>query len=223
MTNTELKIATTFKACVLDVDGTLLDTSEFIYLAFECILKKFGFNVPSRDVLIAKTGKRLEVDYAVLTELTDTDELCREHRAFQNKHQDLVRAFPHVRDTLLTLKKRGIKLSAATTRSKITSTASLQNALIYEDAEGKPMFDLILYAENSKAKPDPDSILQSLSKLGVPARKCLMIGDRESDIQAGKNANVVTVGVTYGCSGREIIKSNPDFVIDDIRELLTLV
>ena len=202
--------------CVFDVDGTLLDTSEFIYSAFEHILHKFGYDVPDRPILITKTGKRLEIDYEVLTGVKDTSELCREHRAFQNKHQDLVTLFPHIKETLVKLKERGIKLSAATTRSKITSATSLQQTGIFED------FDLIIYAENSRPKPDPDCVLQSLAYFKVLPTECFMIGDRDSDIQAGKNAGVQTVGVTYGYSGKDIAKSKPTHVIDDIRELLSL-
>lgn len=39
----------------------------------------------------------------------------------------------------------------------------------------------------------------------------------------GKNAKVKTVGVTYGFGGKEIVESNPDFVIGDINQLLKVL
>ena len=50
-----------------------------------------------------------------------------------------------------------------------------------------------------------------------------MVGDSEVDVYAGKNAGTKTVGVTYGFHGEHIAKTHPDYVIDDIEELLKIV
>ncbi len=50
-----------------------------------------------------------------------------------------------------------------------------------------------------------------------------MIGDASVDIEMGKNAKVKTVGVTYGFGGQGIKNSSPDFVIDDIENLLDIL
>jgi len=50
-----------------------------------------------------------------------------------------------------------------------------------------------------------------------------MVGDTEVDIRAGKNAGVRTVAATYGFGGPDVVKHNPDFVIDDIEDLLALI
>ena len=46
-----------------------------------------------------------------------------------------------------------------------------------------------------------------------------MVGDTPSDVEAGRAIGAVTVAATYGFHGREVLKSNPDHVIDDIGEL----
>ena len=43
------------------------------------------------------------------------------------------------------------------------------------------------------------------------------------DILAGKNAGVKTVGATYGFLGKDIKKLKPDFVIDDLGELIDII
>jgi phosphoglycolate phosphatase-like HAD superfamily hydrolase len=47
-----------------------------------------------------------------------------------------------------------------------------------------------------------------------------MIGDGDIDIEAGKQAGVMTCGVTYGLGRKEdIIAAAPDFIIDSLSEL----
>jgi phosphoglycolate phosphatase-like HAD superfamily hydrolase len=45
-----------------------------------------------------------------------------------------------------------------------------------------------------------------------------MIGDMPTDIQAGKSAGTKTVGITEGLFQKELIESNPDFLIRSITE-----
>lgn len=52
------------KAVVFDVDGTLLDTREFIAQAFEATLARFGFPAPSREMLSSIIGPPLQECYA---------------------------------------------------------------------------------------------------------------------------------------------------------------
>lgn len=47
-------------------------------------------------------------------------------------------------------------------------------------------------------KPDPEGLLIAAAETGIAARRCIYIGDHLRDIQAGKNAGMLTVGVGYG-------------------------
>jgi phosphoglycolate phosphatase-like HAD superfamily hydrolase len=47
-----------------------------------------------------------------------------------------------------------------------------------------------------------------------------MIGDGDTDVQAGKLAGVLTCGVTYGLGNRdELVAAGPDFLIDGLAQL----
>lgn len=48
-------------------------------------------------------------------------------------------------------------------------------------------------------KPSPRFIVEMIAKHGLDPRQCIMVGDRESDIEAGLNAGIPTVAV---CSGK---------------------
>lgn len=79
-----------------------------------------------------------------------------------------------------------------------------------------------------KCKPHPDSVLKVLKKLEVEATECIGIGDKATDIQAYKSANLaVTVGCTWGLSTDEEIQelknSCPDYVINQPKELIDIL
>jgi len=51
-----------------------------------------------------------------------------------------------------------------------------------------------------------------------------MVGDTELDINCGRNAGAKTCAVTYGYREKEILQNeNPDFIIDELKELMKLV
>ncbi|MHA1819929.1 MAG: HAD family hydrolase [Promethearchaeota archaeon] len=75
-------------------------------------------------------------------------------------------------------------------------------------------------------KPSPEGILKLKSKWNIKdGKRILMIGDMPVDINAGKNANCITVGVTFGFASREMMENQikPDFIIDSILELREII
>ncbi len=206
------------KLCIFDVDGTLINTREFIVQAFEYTLAKHSLPVPSREEIIKTIGKPLAIDYQNITGLTEVDELCADHRAWQNENQNLAKLFPDVEETLKALKEKGIKIAVATIRSKITSIGSLEQTGLDK------YIDLVLSIEDVvNPKPAPDCVIKAGEHFNIPMSEIFMIGDRHSDVESGKNAGAKTIGVTYGNDGGDISKANPDFVIGDIKEILELV
>jgi len=72
-------------------------------------------------------------------------------------------------------------------------------------------------------KPAPHPLLACAERWGLPPRSCVMIGDSEVDIQAGKAAGMWTCGVTWGNrSVQQIVDLAPDFVIHEPCELIGL-
>ena len=66
-------MATPLKIIIFDADGTLLDTREFIYQAFEQSFEQQGFRAPSREELLRHMGKSLVDMYEALAQEVDAD------------------------------------------------------------------------------------------------------------------------------------------------------
>ncbi len=72
-------------------------------------------------------------------------------------------------------------------------------------------------------KPAPAPLLYCAARWKLSPRACVMIGDSEVDITAGKAAGMWTCGVTWGNrSAAQIEALAPDFVIHGPRELIGL-
>ena len=76
-------------------------------------------------------------------------------------------------------------------------------------------------------KPSTLMMNVAMQRMGLPAELCMMVGDRlETDIRMGQNANFATAAILTGVAKREEIvqmSHPPDYVIDNLRDLLSLV
>ena len=169
---------------LFDVDGTILDTREFILQATEYALSTLGYTVPNRKTIASNVGRPFPDYYFSLSgSKKDIDKLIETHRDFQYKNYNLVVPFTRAVETLKELKEKGYKIAAITTRSKKTAHQTLINSGIYE------LFDVIICGEDAKElKPNPAPLFRALELLERNPESSIMIGDSHLDIEAGKNA-----------------------------------
>ncbi len=82
-------------------------------------------------------------------------------------------------------------------------------------------FDMILGGDSAaEKKPHPALLNAVLQRFEVPAAGAVMVGDGNTDVEAGKRAGVITCGVTFGLGDKdELIAAGPDLLIDDLRQL----
>ena len=202
------------KAVPLDVDGTLLDTHEYIYQAFEFALNKHH-NKISRFQLQQVMGKPLEECYKILTKLDDISHLAKAHYDFQKQNPSLSVPFSNAVDVLMKLRHENYHIAAITTRAKNTAYETLEQSDMLKYLDFVVTIDDVVHP-----KPHPEPLQKALKYLGVPPHKAVMVGDSPADIEAGKNAGTKTIGVTYGFHGEKIRSSMPDMVVDNIKEVL---
>ena len=176
---------------ILDFDGTLGDTRANIVLTMQQTLEALAYPVASDEVArCARTYREI----------------------FEKNRQWLVPAlFPHVKETLARMSADGYVLTVASSRS----SRSLKGFL--HDMEVDCHISYVLGADNvSRAKPDPEPVLQTLRDLGYPAQETLVVGDMPVDILMGKRAGARTCAVTYGnASQLQRAEAGADHILDD--------
>lgn len=203
---------------ILDFDGTLGDTAGVIVKTMQATIKELGLPSRSDEQCAAMIGLRLiEIPPVLFPECELDGEYYAStyRRLFHDFNTDgAVELYPNVLETLVELKKRGIILTIASSRSKASLTE-------YVSALGlESVISFVLGADDVKdGKPAPEAVNRTLEKFGFLPEEALVVGDTTFDIQMGKAAGTRTCGVTYGNGSRESL-ADADRLIDDFRELL---
>lgn len=203
---------------ILDFDGTLGDTAGVIVKTMQATIKELGLPSRSDEQCAAMIGLRLIEIPRVLFPECDLDGesyASTYRRLFHDFNTDgAVELYPDVLETLVELKKHGIILTIASSRSK----ASLTEYVRTLGLEG--VISFVLGADDVKdGKPAPEAVNRTLEKFGFLPEEALVVGDTTFDIQMGKAAGARTCGVTYGNGNRESL-ADADRLIDNFRELL---
>ncbi len=208
------------RALLLDVDGTVLDTREFILQAAEHALHANGYDPVSRERIAQAVGLSFDDFYYHILGRRDVDVLPLQssHRVFQLERLDLSSPFPNSLKTLTELKSRGYKLAAITNRRRSTLLPTLEKDGLVS------LFDEIIAADDApEIKPSPTQLIMALERFQMVPEEAVMIGDTDIDIAAGKAAEVRTIRVWYGFMGPKKPAVPADFNIEtDISELLEL-
>lgn len=209
------------QAVIFDFDGVIIDSGLDIANAVKHTLKRFSRPVLTTDEIISYTGHGSE--FLIRKSFQDcSDDLIMQALPAYNKYyleNALIetRLYPHVKETLGLLKGHpGYKIALVTNKPEDIAYRILAG-LDIED-----YFDAILGPESVKnMKPDPEGIRQVLAAFQITPNNAVMVGDSHTDIEAGRNAGTYTCGVSYGLGNtEELIQSGPDFIINDMSQLL---
>lgn len=206
------------KTWLFDLDGTLINTNDLIIASFHHTLEQYYPGKYTARDFISFIGEPLEdsfhkVDAERVEEMID---VYRRHN--MDQHDELVKEYPHVYETIETLFNQGYSLGVVTTKRRETVNMGLKLTGLDR------FFDVIVTIDDvTEPKPHPEPIFQALEKLGSSVAEAAMVGDSPHDIQAGKNAGVKSVAVSWSVKGREAMKAQkPDFLIDDMSEILAI-
>ena len=209
------------KLIIFDFDGTLGDTRGIVVTTMQQTLQELGQPMRSDEDCAATIGLPLAGCFRKLIPEA-TDEVIQQcvdtyHRLFDiNKDRIKPQTFPHVKETLEELHRRGICMTVATSRGLDSLKDLLTDMGIIQ------YFDYLLGADSvTKHKPDPEPVLQTLHTMHIDASETLVVGDMPVDILMGSRAGCRTCAVTYGNATREELEeAGVDYIIDDFQDLL---
>lgn len=203
---------------VFDLDGTLVKSHKNIYDATVHSFNqlKVKFNLPE-DEFNKKIGHHFEDifnDFGIVVD--DFEEFINVYKKAYFEYIDSSELYENVEETLDELKAREFKIALLTTKGQDQADKIINHFNLSHN------FDYIMGRRPDIAhKPAPDMLLKVCEELNSDPKNTLMVGDTEMDILCGKNAGSKTCGVTYGYRTKEDVKNlNPDFVIDELSELL---
>ena len=204
---------------LFDLDGTLVNTNDLIIASFTDTLNRFYPNKYNREQILQFIGPPL-VESFNSVDPQRAAELVAHYREHNYRHHDLlVKEYEGVFETVESLKQQGYKLGIVSTKIREGIYRGLKAGRI------DPFFDVIVGLDDvTAAKPDPEPIHKALHLLGSTPAEAMMVGDNHHDIEAGKNAGVLTAGVAWTVKGREYLNTfNPDYMLENMRDLLDIL
>ena len=210
------------KALIFDFDGTLADTNAAIVKTYQETFRAMGRPIPTAETITPTIGLVSEKMFPILCPGITPEDIAEgikiNRKLFYIVGVPLVRMFDGVVDTLMELKRMGLKLAIASSRN----TPALEYLVDYLDL--RKIFDEVHGASSvEKHKPEPDMALLICSNLGVKPEEAMVIGDTVFDLGMGINAGTKSCGVTYGNHSRERLSTvSPDWLIDDFSELIKI-
>ena len=218
-----------FDLVMFDLDGTLIETAPEIFDAVNDTLRRFDLpDVTQQQVndWIGHGTRELLIQALAYTGKTNdaavraSDSLVLIAAEFDKNYQlrcgTRSQVYPKVRETLVALRQRGVKLAVVTNKEG-RYTATVLNA-----HQMMPLFDRVVSGDTlARKKPDPLGIQSCLTEFGVSAARALFVGDSSIDVATARNAGVAVWALPYGYNmGQPIESCSPDRVIPDCSALL---
>ena len=209
------------KGIIFDFDGTLANTLPVIFACYDYSTEKILGKKADRLPFIETFGLPLTVCLTKIFGKEKGSRICEEYRAYQELHHDeLIRPFPNVKETLEHLQQMHIPMAVVT--SKTTATCLRGARCLGIDK----LFVTVIGSDIvTHPKPDAEPTRTALERLGTRPEETLCVGDAPFDIMSGKAAGCITAAVKYTQVDAERFKSlvTPDYWLTDLEDLIPLV
>jgi len=184
------------------------------------MLDAHGFDGGDDSIWRRGIGRPLDVQLAELARHPgEVEAMVATYRAYNAAHHDeLVSAFPGVRDSLVALRRAGRRLGVVTSKARPGALRGLAHTGLAR------FFDVVVAANDApRPKPAADPVLAALEVLGVAPDLATTVGDALPDLVAGRAAGTRTVGVLWGaCDRATLAAAAPDLYLEDPCELAAL-
>ncbi len=206
------------KAFIFDLDGVIVDTAKFHFLAWKELANELGFDftesqneqlkgvsrVKSLEILLDIGGVQLTDDRKARL-MYEKNERYLEYISKMDESDIL----PGIKDLLIFLKEQKIPVALG--------SASKNAKIILKNLHLQDFFNAIVDGNDvTKAKPDPEVFTIAARKLQVKNENCIVIEDSVAGIQAANIAKMTSIGI-----GDRNTLYEADFILDNTKQLTT--
>jgi beta-phosphoglucomutase len=204
------------KACLFDLDGVIVDTARYHYVAWREIAEELGFVFTEEDNEKLKGVSRIR-SLEILLEIGGISLDDESKTLLAQKKNSLYLQYvlkmrpdevlPGAREFLTDCRNNNLGIGLGSASKNATTILNLLQIT--------HLFDAIIDGNKvTKAKPDPEVFLTGARELGVLPQNCVVFEDAEAGIEAALAANMFSVGI-----GNPVILKKADFVASGLKNL----
>jgi beta-phosphoglucomutase len=184
-------------AVIWDMDGTLVDTAELHFAAWEAVAREL--NQPfSRADFAATFGKRnpeilrqLYGNRFSVKEIANLGERKEVYYRAAARRQG-VEPLPGVMRLMKELHEAGFRqaVGSSAPRANLDLVLQLTKLVTFFDA-------LVSMEDTERGKPDPQVFLVAAAKMDIPPSRCLVVEDAVAGVQAAKAGGMICIAVRF--------------------------
>lgn len=185
------------KACIFDLDGVIVDTAHFHYLAWKRLANELGHDLTDSENERLKGVSRMQ-SLDIVLELAGVS-LNLEHREILANKKNIwfndyvqqmtpMAIFPGVRDLMSVMRSHGLKIGLASSSKNARTVLRLLE--IQDEFDAVVDGNMIRYT-----KPDPEIFLRAADILNVEPAACVVIEDAYAGVEAALAAGMKCIGI----------------------------
>lgn len=185
------------KGLIFDLDGVLVDTAKYHFLAWKEIAAELGIPFDEKDNELLK-GVSRQRSFEIILELSGMEmERSRQEEYCKKKNEIYLEYIHKLTEKDVLPGAVGFLSHAREQGYKISLGSASKNAkYILERLDIRSFFDAIADGTNvSKAKPDPEVFVKGAQMLGLLPEECVVFEDSAAGILAAHNGNMKAVGI----------------------------
>jgi len=202
------------KAVLLDLDGTLRDTRDAIYAAYQQAIKAHTGRDATRDEIKPHVHHHSVVHKAFAGHIS-FEQFEETYAGFVDPAIDAARLYAGAESLLGRLRAEGYKIAIVTSASQQKTEKFLETLKIADKCDS-----IVGMNRERKPKPAPDLLEIALRELRCRPAEAIMVGDMVVDIQAAHAAGMRGVGITHGFATRaELALAGAEIIIDTLAQL----
>jgi len=211
------------KAVIFDLDGTLLDTINDLRNAVNKALENTKYSSISYEDTKVFTGNGfrnlLSNSMPNASDQEIDESLVRFKEAYKDCYNDKTEPYKGIYEVLRQLSNMGIIISVNSNKGQIFT-----QELIKKHFNDINFYRIIGQRPNIPLKPDPYSANEIINELKLNNKEVIYIGDSLTDIKTGINANIKTIGCSWGFKGRKVLEdAKVEIIIDKPEEIIGVI
>lgn len=212
------------KACIFDLDGVIVDTAHYHFLAWKRLAGELGIDLTEADNERLKGVSRIASLEIILRlgkkELPPEkkEELAARKNDWFVGYVDAMKPgeiFPGVKPLITEIRQRSLKVALASSSKNARRVVDL--------LEISQLFDTIVDGTMIvHSKPDPEIFLLAARRLNIAPEYCVVFEDAEAGVEAALRAGMKCVGVGSPAQlgkANKVIARTADFRLSDLSGL----
>jgi|SRR5437868_2006437 len=206
------------KLLIFDLDGTLVDSRTDLANSINAMLRHYGRHELPPDVIASYIGDGAPMLVRrSLGDPRDEHFLKEAQQYFLDYYREHKLDHTYVYEGVfaaLRALRRGANGNPRTMAVLSNKPVGPSRAIV--EALGLGNFFFRVYGGNSfeTKKPDPLGIERLLKEAQVSRDESVMIGDSDVDVVAARNAEIYSIGCTYGLAPHTLQAAPPDALVD---------